>query len=163
MNYLYQGREKHSLSVLNTNQLVACGGSKTKKDCISWQPGQSEWTHFRNLRCWISKWTLLIKVGQDLFSCPSSSFPIFVIHSLTHSPIHDYQFRAIDAAMRVHLVRYLQLPYTGKLEVIWDQIRLWRVPATRPDPNFYFATRNRPDPNLTKILVGKASRTFSLS
>ena len=24
-------------------------------------------------------------------------------------------------------------------------IRLWRVPATRPDPNFYFATRTRPE------------------
>ena len=23
--------------------------------------------------------------------------------------------------------------------------RLWRVPATRPDPNFYFATRTRPE------------------
>lgn len=28
---------------------MACGGSKTKKDCISWQPGQPEWTHFHNL------------------------------------------------------------------------------------------------------------------
>ena len=25
------------------------------------------------------------------------------------------------------------------------KVRLWRVPATRPDPNFYFATRTRPE------------------
>ena len=31
------------------------------------------------------------------------------------------------------------------VHVIWVFSRLWRVPAKRPDPNFYFATRTRPE------------------
>ena len=37
----------------------------------------------------------------SLFSCPSSSMPKY----LTDSFIHDSSFRAIDVAMRAHLVR----------------------------------------------------------
>jgi len=44
------GRSYHSLSLIKNGQtIVACGGEKTRKDCISWQNGQSEWTHYANL------------------------------------------------------------------------------------------------------------------
>ena len=49
----------------------------------------------------------------SFLSCQGSSLPTLVIHSF----IHDNQFWAIDAAMPDNL----QLPYTSKSEVIWDQ------------------------------------------
>ena len=33
----------------------------------------------------------------------------------------------------------------GAAKSRWVMVRLWRVPATRPDPNFFFATRTRPE------------------
>jgi len=42
------GRRGHSLSVIN-DTLVACGGSDTRKSCISWKKGQDGWEDFHTL------------------------------------------------------------------------------------------------------------------
>ena len=46
---LFQGRYRHSLSVIN-DSLVVCGGEGTEKSCISWKQGQTSWEDFHTLR-----------------------------------------------------------------------------------------------------------------
>ena len=52
------------------------------------------------------------KWRTSLFSCPSSSKPTYGTELFTHSPFIIQSDRSDN----------LQLPYTSRLEVIWDQI-----------------------------------------
>jgi len=44
------GRDKHSLSLLSTNALVACGGLYTLTSCIRWSKGLQMWADYFPLR-----------------------------------------------------------------------------------------------------------------
>ena len=58
-----QGRRYHSLSVIKSGDLVACGGFFTRKSCISWRIGQAGWIEFANLRFLYFNSSLLLTIS----------------------------------------------------------------------------------------------------
>ena len=61
---IFQGRYRHSLSVIN-DSLVVCGGKGTEKSCISWKQGQTSWEDFHTLRSVCSNYSNAIHMSNQ--------------------------------------------------------------------------------------------------